>query len=175
MPDTNGCHPDDIPKEKLQEAITAAITRDVPLLQLRADEEPFDWRPFDNPPTDRPTQYRQRGFVRSPPLSSDNVALHQSAQVYLSDTYMLGCALNASPAMVGSKLRNVAMGTSLNHTLWLHEPTAKVDEWMLGERVTSWGSNGRVLIHQQFWNAWSGRLVMSGTQEGLIRLKSAKL
>ncbi|CAJ2504944.1 Uu.00g123380.m01.CDS01 [Anthostomella pinea] len=175
MPDVNSCLPDDIPREKLQEAMTASITRDVPLLQLRADEEPFDWRPFDNTFTDQPTHYRQRSFVRSPTPLPDNMALHQNALAYLSDTYMLGAALNASPSMVGRKLQNVAMATSLNHTLWLHEPTAKVDEWMLGERVTSWGSNGRVLIHQRFWNVRSGRLVMSGTQEGLIRLKNAKL
>ncbi|KAI1504191.1 hypothetical protein F5X99DRAFT_372794 [Biscogniauxia marginata] len=45
------------------------------------------------------------------------------------------------------------------------------DEPMLGERETSWGANGRVLVHQRFWNAKTGRLVMLGSQEGLVRLK----
>ncbi|KAK6193075.1 hypothetical protein LQW54_012821 [Pestalotiopsis sp. IQ-011] len=174
-PDVGVRHAEDISEERLQEVKTAAITRDIPLLQLTAKEEPFDWRPLENPPAENPTHFRQRSFVRSPPFESDSPSMHLAALAYLSDTFMLGAALNANPAMVGPKLRNVAMGASMTHNLSLHDHAARVDGWMLGERDTSWGADGRVLIHQRFWNASTGRLVMSGTQEGLIRLKNAQL
>jgi acyl-CoA thioesterase II len=168
-------HPEDISEERIQVMMSAAVTRDVPLLQLSAQEEPFDWRPLENALTEDPTHFRQRSFVRSPTLTSDSPSVHLAALAYLSDTYLLGAPLGANPVMVGPKLRNVAMGTSLHHNLSLLDPTARVDKWMLGERETSWGADGRVLIHQRFWNATTGRLVMSGTQEGLIRLKQAQL
>ncbi|KAF3001159.1 hypothetical protein E8E14_006419 [Neopestalotiopsis sp. 37M] len=165
--------PEDIRKERVAEMMAAAVTRDVPILQLGADEEPFDWRPLESSPTDNPTHFRQRSFVRSPTCASSSPSVHLAALAYMSDTFMLGAALNASPERLGNKLRNLAMGTSLNHNLSLHDPSTRVDDWMLGERETSWGADGRVLIHQRFWNAQTGRLVMSGTQEGLIRLKKS--
>ncbi|KAI4865096.1 Thioesterase/thiol ester dehydrase-isomerase [Hypoxylon rubiginosum] len=175
MPDLAGIKPEDIPKEQLQEEITASITKDIPLLQLDAEQEPFDWRPLDNPLTPDPTHFRQRSFVRSPPLLSDDISVHQAALAHLSDTYMLGAVLVANQAFVGEKFRNVAFGASLNQNISLHDPAARVGGWMLAERDISWGSGGRVLIHQRFWNIESGRLVMSGSQDGLIRLKNAKL
>lgn len=174
-PDVGDSRPDDISEDRVQQMMSAAITRDVPLLQLSAREEPFDWRPLESSPADDPTHFRQRSFVQSSACSSASPSVHLAALAYLSDTFLLGAALNANPAMVGPKLRNVAMGVSLNHNLSLHDPTARVDDWMLGERDTSWGADGRVLIHQRFWNGRTGRLVMSGTQEGLIRLKNAQL
>ncbi|KAI0379438.1 thioesterase-like superfamily-domain-containing protein [Hypomontagnella monticulosa] len=174
-PDVGGMMPEHIPKEKLQEEITNSMTKDVPLLQLGVDQEPFDWRPLDRPRTTDPTHFRQRSFVRSPPVSSNDPNVHLAALAHLSDTYMLGVPLEANQASVGNKLQNVAMGASLNHNMTLHDPTARVDEWMLGDRDTFWGSDGRVVTHQRFWSIRSGRLVMSGSQDGLIRLKNAKL
>ncbi|KAI1410689.1 thioesterase-like superfamily-domain-containing protein [Hypoxylon sp. FL1857] len=171
MPETDGVQPEDISKDKVQKLMAARITRSVPLLQLGAKEEPFDWRPFDNPFTPEPTDFRQRAFVRSPAFTSNSPHVHQSALAFLSDTYLMSTALNANPGKVGRKMSNFMMGASLTSNISLHEPMAKVDEWMLGERETSWGSHGRVVIHQRFWNVKSGRLVMSGTQECLIRLK----
>jgi acyl-CoA thioesterase II len=81
----------------------------------------------------------------------------------------------ANPVDVGPKLCNLAVSASLNHNPFLHDPTARADEWMLGEKQTSWGSDGRVFIHQRFWNSKTGRLVMSGTQESVMRLKQGRL
>lgn len=47
------------------------------------------------------------------------------------------------------------------------EPYTRFDE--------KWCTNLFRLISQRLWNVETGRLVMSGTQEGLIRLKSNKL
>lgn len=68
---------------------------------------------------------------------------------------------------------SLPVGATLTNNISLHEPTANVDERMLGERVTSWGDNGRAIIHQRFWDVKNGRLILSGTQEIVVRLRNA--
>ncbi|KAI1127894.1 thioesterase-like superfamily-domain-containing protein [Nemania abortiva] len=171
MPHVGGVGPEGISSAKLQQVMDANITRSVPLLQISAKEEPFQWRPLDSPQGLEPTEMWQRSFVRSPAFASMNPHLHQSALAWLSDTYTLGAALNASPGKVGKQLRNVTMGATLTNNVSFHEPMTKVDDWMLGERFTSWGANGRAVVTQRFWDVSSGRLVFSGTQEVVIRLR----
>ncbi|KAI0199419.1 thioesterase-like superfamily-domain-containing protein [Astrocystis sublimbata] len=176
MPHVGGLQPEGISKEKLQEGMDANISRSVPLLHISAKDEPFEWRPFDSPRGVDPTEFWERSFVRSPVFLSARPHLHQAALAWLSDTYTLGTALNANPDKVGKQLRNVAMGATLTNNVSFHEPMTKVDDWMLGERATSWGANGRAVITQRFWDVKSGRLVMSGTQEIVVRLRDdAKL
>ncbi|EMR72037.1 putative acyl- thioesterase protein [Eutypa lata UCREL1] len=164
----SGIRPGDISEEEVQH-------EDGESLRPNARDDPFDWRMLEGHSRDELTESRQLAFVRSPAVSSDNASVHLAALVYLSDTYMLAAALNANPETIGEKIRDVAMGASLTHNVSLHDPTARIDEWLLSERDTSWGSDGRVLVHQRLWNVETGRLVMSGTQEGLIRLKPNKL
>ncbi|KAI0476376.1 thioesterase-like superfamily-domain-containing protein [Xylariaceae sp. FL0804] len=171
MPDIGGLRPDGISEEKLQQVMDANLSRSVPLMRIDAREEPFEWRPFNSPRGVAPTEFWERSFVRSPAFTSADPHLHQAALAWLSDTYTLGAALNANPGKVGKHMRNVKMGATLTNSISLHEPTAKVDQWMLGERVTSWGDNTRAIIHQRFWDVTTGRLVMSGTQEIVIRLR----
>ncbi|KAI1075025.1 thioesterase-like superfamily-domain-containing protein [Whalleya microplaca] len=173
MPEVGGILPEGISEEKVQELMTEGVSRSVPLLQLNAKEEPFDWRPLNMPPATEPTKYWQRSFVRSSALASKEPHVHQSALAFLSDTYTLGAALVANPSKIGKKMSNVTMGTTLTNYISIHEPMVKVDEWMFCQRETSWGSDGRVIIHQRFWDLKNGRLIMSGTQEGLIRLKDS--
>ncbi|XXG94148.1 acyl-CoA thioesterase [Hypoxylon texense] len=173
MPAEGNTLPENIRGGKAQEMMAAMTTRSVPLLQLRTEEEPFDWRPFDHPPAGDPTKFWQRSFVRSPTIASTSPHVHQAALAFLSDLYTIGAALHASPKQTGEKLCNVTMATTLTATLSIHEPTAKVDEWMFTQHETSCGSNGRVVIRQWYWDVKSGRLIMSGTQECLVRLKGA--
>ncbi|KAI1779522.1 thioesterase-like superfamily-domain-containing protein [Hypoxylon cercidicola] len=173
MPEEGGTLPDSIRDGKAQEMMAAITGRSVPLIQLGVKEDPFDWRPFDHPPAGEPTKFWQRTFVRSPTIASKDLQVHQSALVYMSDAFTIGAALHANPNKVGKKLSNVTMAVTLAANLSIHEPTARVDEWMFAQHETSWGSNGRVVIHQRYWDVKSGRLIMSGTQECLIRLKDA--
>jgi hypothetical protein len=68
----------------------------------------------------------------------------------MSDTHLLSTAWAARPAMLGPRLQNLAISVSLNHNLALHDPPARVDERMFGVRETSWGADGRAIIHQRF-------------------------
>ncbi|KAI1822710.1 hypothetical protein F4861DRAFT_540757 [Xylaria intraflava] len=165
VPDIGGVAPDGISDEKLQQVMDANLSQSVPLLRINAKEEPFEWRSFDSPQGVEPTEFWQRSFVRSPTFGSRNLHLHQSALAWLSDTYTLGMALSVNPSKVGKQMRNVTMGATLTNNISIHEPMVKVDEWMLGERETSWSDNERAVIHQRFWDVKTGRLILSGTQE----------
>jgi acyl-CoA thioesterase len=84
-----------------------------------------------------------------------------------TDKIFLGMATYANPDKVGNKVENVTMVATLSHTISFHDPTVKVDEWMVLERTTSWGGNGRVRLHQLTWDLKTGRLIMSCEQEAL--------
>lgn len=174
---TGGVRPDDIPKDLLKKMMAATIGDEAPVMATDAEEEPpLDWRPIGARMAEDPTKFRQMGFVRSPPMVSDEASVHQAALVYMSDAHLLGSALNASPVALGPRWRNLMLAATLTHNLSIHDPAARVDEWMVGEQNTSWGSEGRVLVHQRFWNAQTGALVLTATQEGVVRLKeSARL
>ncbi|KAI0003182.1 Thioesterase/thiol ester dehydrase-isomerase [Xylariaceae sp. FL0662B] len=173
-PDLGGIRPDAITSQKVQQQMDDTVSKSVPLLQRDAKKAlpPFDWRPLELNLVDEPTQFLQHGFVRSQPLSTDSDAVNLASLGYLSDDYFLGPPMYANAKAVGVGLRNVAMGGSLTHNVSFHDSTTKADEWMLCERNTTWGTDGRTLSHQRFWNWKTGRLVMTCSQEALFRLKA---
>lgn len=121
---------------------------------------------------DDPTSFRFRGFVRSTPLSTEDTLTHLAALAYASDDLFFGTALAANPIAVGQGWRNL---TSLTHNVSFHDPHAKMDEWIVVERETSWGAMGRVVVHQKMWNRQTGKLILSGSQEALVRLRGPKI
>ncbi|KAI0134969.1 Thioesterase/thiol ester dehydrase-isomerase [Daldinia grandis] len=175
LPDLRGISPDDIPAALNRKMLAAMESPDGPFKQLDSDGKPFDWRPLGLVSKDDPCDCRARGFARSQPLSTASAAVNLAALAYMSDQVFLFIAIYANPDKIGEKAHNVAMGATLSHSISFHDPTAKVDEWMVVERETSWGGDGRVLIHERIWNLQSGRLVMTCTQEALIRLRESKL
>ncbi|KAK6859552.1 Acyl-CoA thioesterase 2 [Apiospora arundinis] len=176
-PDLQGMAPDDIAQGSGRQQVEAHRTGS--LQPFTPDDEPFDWRPAGLELGDLPSDARTMGFSRSPPLSTAGrmtAATNLAALAYMSDELLLGVAIFAnSDALGGPKSRNVAMAVSLNHHLWFHDLGVRVDRWMVGERRTSCGADGRVLIHQKVWDHETGRLVMTCVQEALIRLKGPKL
>ncbi|KAI1768482.1 Thioesterase/thiol ester dehydrase-isomerase [Hypoxylon sp. FL1150] len=154
-------------------AAGSALTYHVPMPEM--DEgKPFDWRPCGHILEDHPTESIVRAFLRAQPLSTRSPSAHLAGLSYASDESFLGVAIFASPQEVGPGGKNVAMVGSLNHNISFHDPAVQVDEWMMCVRRTSWGGDGRVLIHQHMWDLKSGRLVMTAEQEALVRLKISK-
>ncbi|KAK8064545.1 acyl-CoA thioesterase II [Apiospora phragmitis] len=142
------------------------------------EDEPFDWRPAAMELGDLPSDARTMGFSRSTtPLSSSSAggssatATNLAALAYMLDEMLLVVVIFANPEAVGPESRHVALAVTLNHHLWFHDPGVRVDRWMMGERRTSCGADGRVLIQQKVWDHETGRLVMTCAQEALIRLK----
>ncbi|KAI3330149.1 Thioesterase/thiol ester dehydrase-isomerase [Ustulina deusta] len=167
--------PEDINPDAMQAMQSSLLDRSASVMQQSAEDRPLDWRPHSIEMSDDPTQFRVRGYVRSPtPLSTSNCSAHLAAFAYASDEFFFGPALAANPAAVGKGARNVTMGASLTHNVSFHDRNAKIDQWVVLERETTWGSAGRVMVQQKFWNM-EGKMILSSSQEALIRLRGAKI
>ncbi|KAI1171059.1 thioesterase-like superfamily-domain-containing protein [Nemania sp. FL0916] len=173
MPHMDGMRPEDVHENEFLRSMSAAGST----LGKTHAEEPFEWRPAAVTAVkegDDPTSYRARGFFRSRTPILDN-SVNLAALAYASDKFFLGTALNANPGGLGERMRNLSMAASLTHNLSFHDPQVRVSDWLVAERDTSWGANGRIIVHQKVWHVDSGQLVMSCTQEAIVWLKPAKL
>jgi acyl-CoA thioesterase II len=171
MPDLDGLRPEDIGKEVNQQLLRGLTGRNGLWQFTGPDEDPFDWRPFGFVQADQPWECFIRAFSRSSPLSTHSPAVHIAALAYMSDQILLGVPIYANPDQVGAQTEDVAMVATLNHSMAFHDPSVKVDDWVVVERQTTCGAGGRTLIHERVWGLESGRLVMTCTQEAAIRLK----
>ncbi|KAK7936148.1 hypothetical protein PG985_001643 [Apiospora marii] len=173
MPDLDGAHPDDVDKDAFQALQSGMVAKGASITQISADDKSLDWRPHALDLAYDPSQFRLRGWVRSPTRLSTSVGptAHLAAFGFLSDEMSVGPALAASPMQVGRGFRNVALLASLTHNVSFHEPGARIDDWVVLERDTAWGAHGRVLTSQRMWDMRTGRLVMTVSQEALILLK----
>ncbi|KAF6842746.1 acylthioesterase ii [Colletotrichum musicola] len=145
----------------------------VPPSVVDALPSPFEWRslPYEPAPDSDPTTFRARSFVRSPRLSPGAPrAVHLAALAFLTDIWLLTVPHLATGAEYG-KMPSGALGIqiTLNHSIVFHDPDARADEWMVCLRSTEWAGEGRVLITKRLWNAESGKLLLSCSQEGLMR------
>lgn len=122
-----------------------------------------------------PTDFRERSIFRSFKLTTGDRAIHLAAFAWTTDVFLLYTANLAYPSRFPMGMGSATIATSINHSVWFHDPDAKIDEWMVNERRTSWGADGRVLIHQTVWNQETGRLVLTCIQEGFIRMKNGNL
>ncbi|KAH6653788.1 thioesterase-like superfamily-domain-containing protein [Truncatella angustata] len=136
---------------------------------------PFDWFHLPIERRQDPTEVCARSFLRSTPLSTDNSAVHLASFAWLSDVFLIYTANWANPNKFPLGMAGVSIETTVNHSVWFHLPSARIDNWLACERKTSWGADGRVLIQQSLWNKADGQLVMTCVQEALLRLKRANL
>jgi len=99
------------------------------------------------------------------PIGTNN-RLHQCVAAYISDSSMVGTALlpHLSRGFIPSML------FSLDHSIWFHHHKFRIDDWMLYETDSPIARGSRSLIHGRLWSR-DGTLVLSTTQEGLIRAK----
>ncbi|KAK7963368.1 hypothetical protein PG996_008941 [Apiospora saccharicola] len=173
MPDLDGADPEEVDKDAFQALQSGMVAKGASITQISADDKSLDWRPHALDMANDPSEFRLRGWVRSPTrLSADaGPAAHLAAFGFLSDEMSVGPALAANPVQVGRGFKNVALLASLTHNVSFHEPNARIDDWVVLERDTAWGAHGRVLTSQRFWDMKTGRLVMTVSQEALILLK----
>ncbi|KAI2601697.1 Thioesterase/thiol ester dehydrase-isomerase [Hypoxylon sp. NC1633] len=158
MPDVDGLRSEDLNGEEFLKHMRAGH----PSLAKAHAGEPFEWRPAAVEQGDDPSKYRARGFFRSRTQLPRDRTINLAALAYVSDKWFIGTALSANPKAVGERMRNLATAASLTHTLSFHDLDVRVDEWLVAERHTSWGAEGR-------------RLVLDCTQEAVVWLKPSKL
>ncbi|KAI0528158.1 HotDog domain-containing protein [Xylaria bambusicola] len=165
--------PEDIGPDAIEALQSSMLNGSSPIMQQSAEDRPLEWKLHSVEMGERPTEFRVRGYFRSSPLSTESCTTHLAAFAYASDEFFFGPVFAANPMAVGKGARNVTICTSLTHNVSFHDSDAKIDEWAIVERETTWGSAGRVMVQQKMWDM-DGKMILSSSQEALIRLKEAE-
>ncbi len=113
---------------------------------------------------DRPSEPRQRVWMRFDGVLPDDPLLHACAITYASDLTLLDSVLSAHGEVWGP---GGFVGASLDHALWLHRPF-RADEWFLYDCWSPTASGGRGFATGRMFTA-AGVHVASAAQEGLLR------
>ena len=110
-----------------------------------------------------------RFWFRSKKLLPDDLWTHHCVAAYASDHGILTVATNT----LGHPYTYYSTIASLDHSMWFHSPF-RADEWLLYDTYSTKAVSGRVHVHGSIYTQ-SGELVMSVTQEGLLRLAEPKV
>lgn len=136
--------------------------------RLFAGERPFEIRSVqgtDDPVLPSALPPERAVWFRTVERLPDDPAIHRALLAYASDYAFLGTALFPHQVTWLSPGMQVA---SLDHVLWFHAPSLRVDEWLLHVIDSPRAVGARGLVRGRVFSA-DGRLVASTAQEGLIR------
>jgi acyl-CoA thioesterase-2 len=142
------------------------------LLEHLRRPRPFEWRttdPEEDPTLPVPRAPRRAVWMRALGTLADAPALHRSLLAYASDNAFLTTSLLPHGVNWLTPGMQVA---SLDHVMWFHQPF-RVDEWLLYVMESPIAHGARGLVHGRVFTR-EGRLVVSTSQEGLIRKRPAK-
>ncbi|KAK7754315.1 hypothetical protein SLS62_003608 [Diatrype stigma] len=174
-PDLGGLHPDDVPRQDLQQLgfhVRDEERKTLSNIGVNV-KEPFEWRLLPFKPAPNPSQIRTYGFVRCP-LPAAGGATHLASMGFLSDQSLLELSIIENWESV-EEIRSLAMSTTLNSHISFHVPEARGAAWLICESRTSWGAGGRIATHQRFWDFETGALVMPCTQDAFIGRQQPQL
>eukprot|EP00158_Paraphelidium_tribonemae_P003566 Partr_v1_DN26230_c1_g4_i3_m48220 putative Acyl-CoA thioesterase len=115
----------------------------------------------------KPLEPRQKIWIRAKGTLGDNAAFHQCVAAYLSDHVFLTTSL--LPHGLSAVSRELTHMATIDHSMWFHAPF-RADDWMLFEMESPRTSGGRGLVFGKLYSR-DGRLVVSCSQEGLIRTR----
>lgn len=112
----------------------------------------------------------QNCYMRVTGKLCDSLIIHQAALAYLSDWSFLETTLlpHGIHSYQNTPERSIQMA-SLDHSLYFHRPF-RADEWLLYTMHSPWAGGSRGFVRGEFYDK-HGALVVSATQEGLIRLR----
>ena len=105
-------------------------------------------------------------WLRIPRPVGDNPDLHAVLLTYASDYFLLDMALRNHPDRLGW---DEAVGTSLDHTVWLHRPVS-FDRWHLYVQELLAFNGHRGLVQGRIYDQ-DGPLVATVAQEVLVRAR----
>lgn len=164
MPDVPA--PEDVEDDRVRYARYAdrlpAFVRDFALAS-----GPFETRtvdPIDDPLRPSPAPARSMYWLRASGTLPDRPDLHRNLLAYASDTNFLVTALKPHGV---TWLNPAVMLASLDHAMWFHRPF-RLDEWLLYVIDAPSAHGARGLVRGRIFSR-SGELVVSTTQEGLMR------
>jgi len=168
----------------LSDASTDHMTRQMLKVRARMPESPFDvrvvldhanWASVEEDHVPAKKNFMEMGmpsqfiWFRARNRLPDDEYVHHAVLAYQSDAGLLNTARVGVPASTFWK--SSPMMASLDHAMWFHQPfpSWRADEWLLYVMYSSRLSGARGLAHGHIFTQ-DGRLVVSCTQEGLIRL-----
>lgn len=96
-------------------------------------------------------------------LISDERIMHQACLLAASDMGVLFSTI--APYKVDFKKTQI---TSIDHSVWLHEPHIDMNHWHLIRAHSCWAGNSRSLVRADIFDQ-TGTLVATIAQEGLVR------
>jgi acyl-CoA thioesterase-2 len=120
--------------------------------------------PDEDPILPAPRPARRTVWLRTIGKLPDDPALHRCLLAYASDNGFITTALLPHGVNWLTPGMQVA---SLDHVTWFHQPF-RVDDWLLYVMESSEAHGARGLVHGRVFTR-DGRLVVSTSQEGLIR------
>lgn len=106
-----------------------------------------------------------RSWMRAAVELPDNNILHHAVVVYMSDWSLLD--VGTLPHGIPWHSEEIQTA-SLDHGIWLHQPIAKADQWLLFVQDSPVAASGRTFNRGLVFNQ-SGKLVASTAQEALFR------
>jgi acyl-CoA thioesterase II len=167
--DHQGAPPLDVPRPEELPTMAERLAKYPERLGLWARiSRPIDVRYVGEPgwvaPGDRPSEPRQRVWMRFDGTLPDDPLLHACAATYASDLTLLDSVLSTHGAVWGP---GGFVGASLDHAIWLHRPF-RADEWFLYDCYSPSASGGRGLASGRTFTM-DGRHTATVVQEGLLR------
>lgn len=100
------------------------------------------------------------------PLDSEDPRLHRYLCMFATDSVPAGTAIRAHQ---GNGLK-VSMIFTLSHSMAIHTHEVRADSWHLYSLKSTQASGGRAFVEGRWWSH-DGRLIMSITQELLVRTR----
>lgn len=130
-------------------------------------ERQVEIRPINptNPFAPVPQAPERAHWMRLPIRLPDDPSLHQAIIAFASDFSLMGAAL--MPHGI-SFMTTSLQGASIDHSMYFHRP-ARADEWLLYDMDATVSASARGMNFGRMWQ--DGQLVISTTQEGLMRLR----
>ncbi len=130
-------------------------------------ERQVEIRPINptNPFAPVPQAPERAHWMRLPIRLPDDPSLHQAIIAFASDFSLMGAAL--MPHGI-SFMTTSLQGASIDHSMYFHRP-ARADEWLLYDMDATVSASARGINFGRMWQ--DGQLVISTTQEGLMRLR----
>lgn len=133
---------------------------------IRFDHHPIEFMRADDERQERASG-RKRIWFRLAGELPDNSALQRQLLAYSSDFNLLTAALVPHGLDYRDPKLQIA---SLDHALWLHHASPRVDDWLLYDMHSPWAGSARGFARGSIYDR-QGRLVASAAQEGLTRLR----
>ncbi len=106
-------------------------------------------------------------WMRTAPIDSDRLAVHQALLSHATDLTLIGTALRPFEGISQADSTVTLQTAVTSHTMWFHQPF-RMDQWVLLNQHSPVVANGRSFGRGEVFTA-AGEVVASYAQEAMVR------